>query len=339
MRLGIPPLRKSLGSIGLGAVLVLTPPSMASQEFQIRARVDLVVVPVTVKGDGGRLLTGLTQDDFILREDGRLQTITNFTSDPVPLSAVVLVDSALSPRSFETVQQSFTALAGSFSDFDEIAVYRFDNRVVKLIDFTTDRLVAEAALKTLEEIKPLPLPTASGGPFSTPGPVINGIPVAPSAQPGARIPPQNFKVLHDAIFRATLDLEKRPPDRRRLVFVISDGRARGNEYSYEETIERLLAAGVQVYGVGMDLGFFTRQLSVLDSYADDTGGDTFFLNSIHALEAAYARTTEQARNQYVLGYVSNNEVQGTEPVFRRIEVKTARADAEILHRQGYYQAP
>src|SRR5213593_944932 len=56
---------------------------------QIRTRVDLVVVPVSVKDAKGKLVTGLTKDDFIVREDGKVQTITNFDTDPQPLSVAI----------------------------------------------------------------------------------------------------------------------------------------------------------------------------------------------------------------------------------------------------------
>ena len=38
----------------------------SAQDYKIRAKVDLVEVPVTVKGSGDKLLTGLTKTDFIL---------------------------------------------------------------------------------------------------------------------------------------------------------------------------------------------------------------------------------------------------------------------------------
>lgn len=339
MRLKTPTVRKALGLTGLLITLAFVSPGARAQDFQIRTRVDLVVVPVAVKGSGDRLITGLTKEDFIVLEDGRRQTITNFTIDPVPLSAAILVDTGLSSGSLSKVQESFTALAEAFSDFDEVAVYRFDNDVSRILDFSNDRLVVETAMKTLKDIKPSNPPTASGGPFSTPGPVINGVPVAPSAQVGARIPPKNFKVLHDAIFAAASDLVKRETSRRRMVLVISDGGTAGSDHSFDETVGRLLDTGIQVYAIGMDTSFFTRRFSVLDSYAKTTGGDAFFLNSLNALEAAYGKAAEQARNQYILAYVSNNRVAGKEPVFREIDVKLARADLEILHRKGYYQHP
>src|SRR2546427_10050540 len=97
-----------------------------AQEYKIRAKVDLVVVPVTVKGAGGKLVTGLNKADFIVVEDGQQQTVTNFTIDPVPLSAAVVVDTGLPPESLTKVQKTFSALTGAFSQFDEFAVYRYD---------------------------------------------------------------------------------------------------------------------------------------------------------------------------------------------------------------------
>src|SRR5689334_22657817 len=99
----------------LPLILVLT---ASAQDVQIRTRVDLVVVPVSVKGSNGRPVTGLTQQEFVLAEDGRTQTITNFTADPLPLSAAVVIDSGLTQLSLSKVKQSFPALAGAFSDLD-----------------------------------------------------------------------------------------------------------------------------------------------------------------------------------------------------------------------------
>ena len=143
-------------------------PGGDGQAYQIRTRVDLVVVPVTVKGSGDKLITGLTQDDFIILEDGRKQTITNFTSDPVPLSAAVLVDTGLSRASLSKVQQTFPALAGAFSDFDEVAVYRFDKFVARTLDFSRDSTVVEMAMRTLREVKPDAdtYPASPRGPFT-----------------------------------------------------------------------------------------------------------------------------------------------------------------------------
>ncbi len=347
MRLTPRLIRKALSAVLLPLVLSIASSASGGgiaqdPEFQIRTRVDLVVVPVTVKRSGDRPVSGLTKDDFTVLEDGRGQAITNFTIDPVPLSAAILVDTGLSPASLTKVRGSFSALAGALSESDEAAVYHFDTHVQKLLDFSTDNALVETALKTMTDVQAAAGPAVASGPLATPGPMINGIPIVPAEQlgpPGARIPLTNHKVLHDAIFQAATDLDKRARDRRKVVIVISDGKSGGDEHSFDETIARLLDKEIQVYAIGMDLSFLTRRLSVLGSYAKDTGGDAFFVSSVDALEISYARATDEARNQYILGYISSNRVVGTAPVFRQIDVKLTGNGYEIRHRKGYFQAP
>lgn len=186
-------------------------------------------------------------EDFIVLEDGREQAITNFTTDPVPLSAAILVDTGLSPASLTKVLGSFSALAGAFSEFDEAAVYHFDTHVQKVIDLSADSALVETALKTTNDVPSATGPAVASGPLATPGPTINGIPIVPSEQlgpPGARIQLKNYKVLHDAVFQAATDLDKRDRDRRKIIIVISDGKSGGDEHSAAETLARLLDSGI-----------------------------------------------------------------------------------------------
>ena len=333
---------RKIAKLLLAAALFIAVAAHA-QEFKIRAKVDLVVVPVTVKGTGDTLVTSLRQQDFVVLEDGHQQTITNFTTDPVPLSAAVVVDTGLPPESLSKVQKTFPALAGAFSQFDEVALYRYDKFVAKVLDFSADVERVTTAMNTLREVKPRAVNDSNlpRGPFSTPGPVINGAPVVPPGQVGVVItsPPKITNVLNDAIFEAAADLAKRERNRRKIVLVISDGQNNGNDHSFDDTAKSLLQSGVQVYAVGLDQPFPYNKTSVLDDYAKTTGGDTYFVNSIQSIERSYASATEEARNQYVLGYVSNNEVLGPGPVFRDIQVKITGNNLKTLHRKGYYQYP
>jgi VWFA-related protein len=335
--------RIRIGSRLFLLVLLLPVITGSAQDIQIRTRVDLVVVPVTVKTKADKLVTGLTKDDFTILEDGRKQTITNFTIDPVPLSAAVLIDTGVSESSLSKVQKTFPALAGAFSEFDEVSVYRFDKFVKKVLDFSRESAVVETSMKTLGDIKgdPIPYPPAPGGPFSIPGPVINGAAVVPPGQigPASTARPKRIKVLNDAIFAAASDLAQRERDRRKIVLVISDGYNEGSDHSYDDTVKSLLETGIEVYAVGLDENVLTRALSLLNKYAKATGGDAYFVSSIQNIEQSYATAAEAARNQYVLGYISTNRVDGPAPVFRDIQVAVARAGFETLHRRGYYQFP
>ena len=52
--------------------------------------------------------------------------------------------------------------------------------------------------------------------------------------------------------RAALDLSKREKTRRKVIFVISDGREMGSTASYRDVLRLLLAQGIQVKGVALE---------------------------------------------------------------------------------------
>ena len=64
-------------------------PPAPSDTPTFRLRTDAVVVDVVVRGDGKRPVTGLTADDFEVREDGALQQITSFTAKQAQAVRVV----------------------------------------------------------------------------------------------------------------------------------------------------------------------------------------------------------------------------------------------------------
>ena len=309
-----------------------------SQDVPIRARVDLVVVPVTVKGAGDRLITGLRKDDFIILEDGKKQTITNFTFDPVPLSAVIVLDTGVPLSSLNKVQQAFSALAASFGESDEVGVYRFDKFVTKVLDFSNDSEMVEASMKTMHDMNGgEQYPPTVRSPFSSNGPVINGAQVVPVDQSAPAKTISN--VLGDAIFAAASDLAKRDHDRRKIVLVISDGRDAGSIHNADETLDNLLKSGIQLYAVTVGEDYLSKKSPALHDLAKATGGDAFNVKSTQNIEKSFSTITEEARNQYILGYISMNTPKTSKPVFRNIEVKLASARGETRHRSGYYQYP
>jgi len=322
----------------LALLLLLTSAAIPAQEAQIRSRVELVLVPVAAKGKNGRLATGLTQSDFTISENGKKQTITSFSADPVPISAAILLDTGITEASLDRVKSSFPALMGAFAEDDEIAVYRFDKYVEKVMDFSRDRLQIERTFANLLSSTATPS-SMPGGPFSNAGPVINGVPVIPGVQSAGRTTAPPTKVLHDAVFQAAEDLAARGSDRRKVVLVASDGRNQNSKYSYDAALDRLLMHEVQLFGFGVDTSVFQRVRSALGSYAKATGGDTCFSDSQSTLEVCYQLSTEDARNQYVLGYVSTNKRPEVKPVFREIKVQMARAGFDIRYKKGYYQTP
>jgi hypothetical protein len=87
----------------------------------------------------------------------------------------------------------------------------------------------------------------------------------------------------------------------------------------------------------MDFATF-GSYGLLSNYSQASGGGVFPGTSTKSLETAFSQVTEQARYQYVLSYVSNNNA-GTVAVFRTIEVKMRSARLTATHRKGYTQYP
>jgi len=317
---------------GLLLLMVGVAPLLA-QEFQIRTRVDVVVVPFSVKGGGNALIGGMGADDFTVLEDNVEQSIQEFSIDPFPLSAAVVIDTGIEADSLAAVQEAIPSVVFGFSDFDEVALFRYDNTVEQVQDFTEDREVLRTALDKLKQFRPAA--QFIGGTAVQPGPVINGLPTINTA----RIPlDRDTRVLHDAVYESALALRDRPDEgRRKIIVVVSDGNDTRSVQKIEDNILFLIDSEVQVYSIALETGFFGRLFNTLDDYSRLTGGDIYHVGNTE-LEPAFPQVMEQARNQYVLTYISSNEAPSDTIVFRRIEV-LSEEPYNIVHRAGYYQVP
>ena len=343
--------RGRIKALAFATVLLLSSGLFFGQGFQLHTKVDLVVVPVSATDRSGSLMTSLTRDDFTILEDGKPQTIADFSTDPQPLSAVVIVDTGMGGTELQRLTPLFTTLTRQFKPSDEVATYRYDHFVTKLSDFTNNPQTIETSFDAVKQIVESKAAESETGAALGPSALrwildrtqigSIGAPLTATTPPAVTTtrPAPSSKVLHDAVFVAALDLEKRRTDHRKIVVLISDGQVAGNnEHSQRETNERLLRDGIQFYAVSTDLKMF-EHLTVLNSYARGTGGAVFDGGTIEAMDESFAKLVEQARDQYVLGYISNNEVSGTTPVFRTIEVKARDPKLNIVHRQGYLQYP
>ena len=301
---------------------------------KIRSTVELVVVPVTVKDAKGGLVADLSKNEFRIFEDGVEQEMSLFSAEAFPLSAVVLLDDDLKPKAAAQLQKSLLAIAGAFSESDEVALARFASFFTPLTEFTqdNDRLMTE--LKRL---------TSGDGSFPDPESTAPHPTAGDQPIPGAATGPppatadKTTKHVHDAIYAAAQTLRGSDRTRRKIIILVSDGvDARTNTHNYEQTLALLLAADVSVYAIGTDAALLRRGASPLSRYARATGGDTYFVNNVPALSRAYAQVAEEARHQYTLAYVP----PGTDRTqnYHSIEVRVRRPGLEVLSRDGYYLA-
>jgi len=325
----------------------------------ITVNVNNVVVPVTVKDNNGRLVNGLLPKDFVVLENGQKQTLKFFSSQGIPLSAAVLFDLGMPDVAVRKIQETLPALQGAFSQFDEVAIYTYSSTVSRVSDFGSVNQRLTAVLNQLKTYSGANNgPPVTSGPMAQSGPIINGHPVDQPVQP-VITPPKTARVINDAILMAARDLSKRDRSRRKIIFVISDGREMGSDASYADTLKVLLTQNIIVYAVGVDSAalpgygklqkihlprlnvpgvadFNAGYGNILPKYVSATGGGTVYAENAKAdIERAYARAIGDARNQYTLIY-SSKPGSGR---YREIEVRVRRPDVRVYAKAGYYPLP
>jgi hypothetical protein len=116
-------------------------------------KVKVVNVPVTVRDKHGEIKKDLAKDDFVLEEDGHVQSIRYFSRETdLPLTLGLLVDTSLSQRRVldDERQASYTFLSRILrEDKDKAFIIHFDREVELSQDLTASRDKLSSALQAL----------------------------------------------------------------------------------------------------------------------------------------------------------------------------------------------
>jgi len=322
------------------------------QLYTLKKVTNFVEVPVTVKDREGRRVDGLLSTDFSVKENGVVQKLTFFTSDPFALSVAIVLDLGMSDSAVQKVNQTFPALVGAFAPYDEVALYTYSSTVSEVSDFSPPNQKLAALLNQMKTVRGHNNgPPVLGGPLAPNGPVINNIPVGSPTEP-VYTPPKESRVLNDAILRAALDLSKRDRTRRKIIFVISSGKEYGSKASYKDVLRLLLSNEIEVRAVAVEsaalpiYGKLERLHlpregygNILPKYTAATGGGEYAELSRSAIEDVYAQVMSEARNQYTLGYTPTRPKTPTAAPYREIEVLVHKPNLKITAKSGYYPAP
>ena len=322
----------------------------------IRVQVNFVEVPVTVKDSHGKLVAGLTFRDFKVYENDSYESLRLFTVDPFPLSIAFVIDQSLTSDVMAKVNNSLGAIQGALTPYDEVAVFSYNNGAQERTGFTgaqSNRLPAVLALT--KETGSEMLNPVNSGPLAGCNIRENGACVDPNLQQGKSAGgngnwitlPKEVHTLNDAILAAAKELSNRPKGRRRIIYVISDGKEYGSKATYKEVVRYLETNKIAVYGtlVGDSArwgeGFvsrihlpFTMYDNILAKYTLATGGSLDSERGLDGIEKSYAKIAEEARTQYTLGYLSHQPfIDGK---FRKIDVRVSRPGLEVIAKTGYY---
>ena len=326
--------------------------------YKIVANVNQVIVPVRVTDESGRMVSGLLYKDFTVYEDGKKQNMNFFTSDPFTLAAAVIIDLGMPDATLQKVNQTFPALVSAFSQFDEVALYVYGESVTRMTDFAAVGNQLEARLNELKNVQGENngVPVTSG-PMGPNGPAINGVPIGQPTTPVVT-PSKRAHVMNDAILKAALDLGKQDKSRRKIIFVITDGREYRSDAKYSTVLEVLLSNNIMVYGVGVGSSALPvyntisklripgqGYSNILPKYVSATAGEMLTGNSKAEIDSVYARLMGDARNQYTLGYVARATPSSNR---REIEVRVGRPGCQtssarpcinVFAKAWYYPLP
>ncbi|HUG53436.1 MAG TPA: VWA domain-containing protein [Vicinamibacteria bacterium] len=271
--------------------------------------VDVVNLNVSVTDVRDRHITGLDAADFKVFEDGVPQQLCLFTSERLPLSVAILVDSSLSMHArLPAVKAAALRLVRALGPEDEAEIVQFNHRYTALQEFTSDLGLLEKAVAGIKA------EGATG--------VYNAI----------------YLTLKDPRFRRKSDELI-----RQAVVVLSDGEDTSSLVNDDQVVALARKSNVTVYTISLtpqrtllaaDRTAADRATYFLTAVAKETGGRSYFPEGLHHLDGVYGRIADELRTQYALGYVSTNPSRDGE--WRKINIATGQGDLLLRHKLGYY---
>ena len=282
-----------------------------STEGTFRSAVDLVPLNVIVTDNRDRFVTGLTQNDFTVFEDGIQQDVSYFAAGKVPLDLAILLDlSASMSEKLGTVQEAAVGFASHLRPGDRVTVVGIKDSARTLHDLDGDIAGAcEAIHRT----------TASGG-----------------------------TALYNALYTTVRQMQKvHAADggemRRQAIALLTDGDDTTSLVTFDDLLALAKQAGIAIYTIALKSPYPAAALLsakstsesefAMKALAQETGARSFFPTDISQLAGVYGLITDELANQYALGYTSSNRRQ--DGSFRHISVRVDEPNVRARTRSGY----
>lgn len=248
--------------------------------------------------DTARRHLSVARDDLTVIEDGVEQEIDTFLELTSPFSIVLVLDQSGSMRkAADAVKAAAQTFVGSLRPEDKLAIMRFSDESILERDLSTAR---SESLKAIDEYEP------RGG-----------------------------TALHDAVHEALSRL--RSVEGRRVVVVLTDGRDEnaagngpGSVTTFDQLRESVRATDATIFTIALGSNVDRARL---EQIATESGGDSYFPETVDALPDEYARIIEDLRRRYVISYVSTNAARDGK--WRSVEIRPRSEGARVSSRGGY----
>jgi Ca-activated chloride channel family protein len=328
------------------------PSTEAPERFRFKSGVELINVTVTVTDPSGHFVPALQQDDFKVFEDDELQAITHFSSERVPVSLGIVLDTSLSMAG-EKIAAARTALDRFLYELldeqDEIFLYRFSNEAVLLQEWTSDRRLLSRALQRISTMGGTAMydavieavPMAAGGRNQKKAVLVISDGNDTSSLGGADEVRRRTRESEVLVYAIGIDSDgyesRRPPTRTRrrpptpprgpIPFPFPPGRRP----------QPFPSATPQIVGPG---GGWVRSspgdervnVAALRDMTDDSGGRTEIVRDTRDLNPATASIADELSKQYYIGYPSAGKKDGR---WHTIRVEVGNTTYRVRARRGY----
>jgi VWFA-related protein len=229
-----------------------------------RVQTALVEIHATVLDSRGRHLRGLQKHDFEILDGGEPRPPEVFESEESPLSLGLLLDITGSMQeALPALKHAALRLVDQLRPADRVAVFVFNNRLWVLSDFTVDRELTAAAIRSLR---------AAGA-----------------------------TALFDALARASQLVSQRQGKRALLVF--TDGNDNASALTLERAVERARREAIPVYAVAQGEALRARNLTeTLEVIARSTGGLAFKVRKPAEIDEVFSEICRDLTASYLLAF-------------------------------------
>ena len=300
----------------LSACLALAAVLTAAGQQRFRTSVEAVRVDALVT-DGNRPVTGLTAEDFDLRDAGVGQTVDSITLADVPISMMLALDTSASVAggTLEQLRAGVSSALAMLAPQDRAALITFSSDLRVAHDWSGD---IQSVTRAIGNVR------GAGG-----------------------------TALWDATY-AALTMRDTSPTVRRLILVFSDGDDTGSWLTRQAVIEKARRTDAVLYGVSLRgiapmnrgatlMGRSGIELSAneppawlesrfLADVAEATGGSEHIVGTSKGLRDTFEKIVKEFRTRYVLTYTPRGvETTGWHP----LEVKLKTKRGTVHARRGY----
>ena len=285
----------------------------------LNVNVNLVDVYFSARDNHG-FITSLKMGDCGLFEEGKEQTLKNFTQEKnLPLTIGILLDTSGSQQYVLPLEQDSGAqfLKDVLTPKDEAFLISFDVNVDLLADFTNNahelkRAIDKASINTASSSAGIP--GIGGGPMPTSNP--------------------RGTLLYDAVYLAAND-KLQAQTGRKIIVMLTDGGDQGSQETLKTAAEAAQKANVIIYVILIADGAFGGYgAAQMNDLAHQTGGRV--INVGHdgrKLEDAFDQIQDELRTQYLLSYTPL--IKEADGKFRKVEIDCGKG-LNIQARNGYY---